>query len=90
MKKEKIEDFGFTFESDQSIMSKDEISELQTLKEKFYKYHKLNKAFLERFLTDPEKDIIRWPNRVEQITGLVSRLDELFDGMPREKKEIKE
>lgn len=70
-------DFGFTFTDEEEITqpiysSKDE--EIDDLKQRLQALNKIFLPFLENLTKDPEKPMIKWPNRAEVIQKQIVRL----------------
>jgi hypothetical protein len=68
------EDFGFTFVGDDDINQKNEIEDLQR------RLTELRKMFLPLLMNlnkNPEKEMIKWPNRKELLDKQIKKLKEL-------------
>ena len=70
-------DYGFTFEDE----NHDHVSSLEeenlNLKARLQELHKTFKPLLENLAKNPEKPMIKWPNRKEIIERQLNRLETL-------------
>jgi hypothetical protein len=69
-------DFGFTF-VDESEISK--TSDLDDLKSRLTKLRKMFLPLLENLNKNPEKDMIKWPNRKQLLDKQIELLKDLTD-----------
>lgn len=72
-----INDFGFSFTSE-----KDEID--TTKIDAFREYHSKVTSFLSKLSSNPDKDTIKWPNRVEEIKTFASVLNGIYEKANKE------
>ena len=75
-------DFGFTFTHEDEIMetNKDYSSlqeQVDDLKSRLQAIHKIFMPLLDNLSKDPEKPMIKWPNRKEQIDKQIKKLKTL-------------
>lgn len=95
-----IEDFGFSFEEsvddggDIIAELENEIANLEAqLKEQKEITRTIMKkvtVFANNLCRDPEKEVIRWPNRKDAITKWLSELNEIYKGEAKEEFKIEE
>jgi hypothetical protein len=76
------EDFGFTFANEDEIIEKNkEYSSLQEqvddLKQRLSALNKIFMPLLENLSKDPDKPMIKWPNRKDQIDKQIKKLKTL-------------
>ena len=76
------DDFGFTFADENDIVEENiEYSSLQEevddLKKRLSAVNKIFMPLLENLAKDPDKPMIKWPNRKEQIDRQIKRLKTL-------------
>jgi hypothetical protein len=76
------DDFGFTFADENDIVEENkEYSSLQEqvddLKQRLTALNKIFMPLLENLAKDPDKPMIKWPNRKEQIDRQIKRLKTL-------------
>lgn len=76
------EDFGFTFANEDEIIEKNkDYSSLQEqvddLKQRLVALNKIFMPLLENLSKDPDKPMIKWPNRKEQIDKQIKKLKSL-------------
>jgi hypothetical protein len=76
------DDFGFTFADENDIVEENkEYSSLQEqvddLKQRLTAVNKIFMPLLENLAKDPDKPMIKWPNRKEQIDRQIKRLKTL-------------
>jgi hypothetical protein len=67
------EDFGFT------ILSQDDIPEIDKYRNKMNALHKMILPLLKNLLKDPDKDVIHWPNRQKRIEKFIADMDKLVN-----------
>lgn len=75
-------DFGFTFANEDEIVSENGTHanlqvEIQDLKERLQALNKMFRPLLENLSKNPEKPMIKWPNRKEIIDKQLKKLDTL-------------
>lgn len=75
-------DFGFTFAHEEEIMEENkEYSSLQEqvddLKQRLHAVNKIFMPLLENLAKDPDKPMIKWPNRKEIIDKQIRKLSTL-------------
>lgn len=73
-------DFGFTFTNEDEITqpiysTKDE--EIDDLKERLHALQKIFLPLLENLARDPDKPMIKWPNRKEIIDKQIKKLNNI-------------
>lgn len=73
-------DFGFTFTNEDEITqpiysSKDE--EIEDLKERLHALQKIFLPLLENLSRDPDKPMIKWPNRKEILDKQIKKLNSI-------------
>jgi hypothetical protein len=69
-------DFGFSFMDDSEIPNENDILDLQNrLKE----LRKMFLPLLQNLSKNPDKDMIKWPNRKELLDKQILRLNQLTD-----------
>lgn len=76
------DDFGFTFADENEIMEENkEYSSLQEevddLKQRLVALNKIFMPLLENLSKNPDKPMIKWPNRKEQIDKQIKKLKSL-------------
>lgn len=76
------DDFGFTFADENDIVEENkEYSSLQEevddLKKRLTAVNKIFMPLLENLAKDPDKPMIKWPNRKEQIDKQIKKLKSL-------------
>lgn len=77
MKKDKIvevdetDDFGFTFTDSSELPTETDLIDLQN---RLTELRKMFLPLLENLKKNPEKDMIKWPNRVEILDKQIQRL----------------
>lgn len=76
------DDFGFTFADENDIVEENkEYSSLQEevddLKKRLAAVNKIFMPLLENLAKDPDKPMIKWPNRKEQIDKQIKKLKSL-------------
>jgi hypothetical protein len=69
-------DFGFSFVSDDEFNNKDEVSDL---KQRLIELRKMFLPLLENLNKNPDKEMIKWPNRKDILDNKIKRLKELTD-----------
>lgn len=83
-----VEDFGFSFEEDTTAsdgaLKEDlvvKVTELEAEVERLYKnnreMYKKIAALLNNLKKNPEKPMIKWPNRTESIDKFIKEIEEL-------------
>lgn len=74
---EDMDDFGFTFESgnDNELLTSQ--SQIQDLQDRLKAVEKMFLPLLENLMKDPEKDMIKWPNRKPIIEKQIKKLKKL-------------
>lgn len=73
-------DFGFTFASERDIVNPEQLSlenQVVDLKERLKQVHDIFMPLLVNLSKDPEKPMIRWPNRQEILQKQISKLKSL-------------
>lgn len=70
------DDFGFTFVDEEEISKS---SDLDDLKERLTKLRKMFLPLLENLNKNPDKDMIKWPNRKELLDKQIRTLKELTE-----------
>lgn len=75
-------DFGFTFaDEDEIIQGTESFSnleeEIKDLKNRLHDLNKIFKPLLENLAKNPDKPMIKWPNRKEIIDKQLKRLEAL-------------
>ena len=75
-------DFGFTFSDEEEIVSTHteyaSMSEqVEDLKERLHALNKIFLPLLENLIKDPDKPMIKWPNRKDMIEKQIKKLDTL-------------
>lgn len=68
---EELDDFGFSFQDD---VSEDFANETKMASERTEKLFRAIDKFLENLAKDPEKEIIKWPNRAKEIKAFRLKL----------------
>ena len=76
------DDFGFTFANENEIIEENkEYSSLQEqvddMKQRLQALNKIFLPLLENLAKDPDKPMIKWPNRKEQIEKQIKKLKTL-------------
>lgn len=71
MKLDETNDFGFTVESSAVLVYEDDRAE---------RLRDMIMPLLNNLKSNPDKDIIRWPNRVEKINEFIRKMNDLVDG----------
>lgn len=76
------DDFGFTFADEDDVLEENkEYSTLQEqvddLKQRLVAINKIFMPLLENLSKDPDKPMIKWPNRKEQIDKQIKKLKTL-------------
>jgi hypothetical protein len=79
---EDSDDFGFTFANEEDIIGNNkEYSSLQEqvddLKQRLIALNKIFMPLLENLVKDPDKPMIKWPNRKDQIEKQIKKLKNL-------------
>ena len=76
MTKEKEHDFGFTFEDEADIVSR------QVKDDKAEKIRDMIMPLLNNLKKNPEKDMINWPgkDRVKKIDDFIKKMNEVIEG----------
>jgi len=88
-----IEDFGFSFEEDTAESTAKAVSDIELLQRKvddlqqqvenkdkvIREMYKKILVLLNNLKKNPEKPVIKWPNRAEAIEKFVTELNELRD-----------
>lgn len=71
------DDFGFTFEhgNDKELLTSQE--QIQDLQDRLKAVEKMILPLLENLMRDPEKDMIKWPNRKPVIEKQIKKLKKL-------------
>lgn len=70
------QDFGFTFVDGDSLT---DVSEAEDLKNRIKELRKMFLPLLQNLNKNPEKDMIKWPNRKELLDKQIKKLLELTD-----------
>lgn len=75
-------DFGFTFASEDEIVAETNSysslqEEVDDLKKRLASVHKMFMPLLENLAKDPDKPMIKWPNRKEVIDKQIKKLEAL-------------
>lgn len=86
--KYELNDFGFSIvdetELDASATMTAKVEDAEKMVEEYWKrldrMHKTVLPLLFNLKSNPEKDMIHWPNRVEKINEFIKKLDDIRDG----------
>lgn len=70
------DDFGFTFVDEREISKSDDLDELRI---RLTKLRKMFLPLLENLNKNPDKDMIKWPNRKELLDKQIRILKELTE-----------
>jgi len=68
------EDFGFTFVGEDEISQQ---SEVEDLRRRIVELKKMFLPLLQNLNKNPEKDMIKWPNRKDLLDKQIKKLKEL-------------
>jgi len=68
------EDFGFTFVGEDEISQQ---SEVEDLRRRIIELKKMFLPLLQNLNKNPEKDMIKWPNRKDLLDKQIKKLKEL-------------
>lgn len=76
------DDFGFTFANEDEIVEDNKVysslqEEVDDLKQRLYAVNKIFMPLLENLSKDPDKPMIKWPNRKEIIDKQIKKLNTL-------------
>lgn len=75
------DDFGFSFSDEEEIIENHGYSTLQEevddLKKRLVALNKIFRPLLENLAKDPDKPMIKWPNRKDIIEKQIKKLDTL-------------
>ena len=76
------DDFGFTFAHEEEIIETNQTystlqEELDDLKKRLVAIHKIFSPLLENLAKDPDKPMIKWPNRKDIIEKQIKKLNTL-------------
>jgi hypothetical protein len=75
---DETDDFGFTFVDDEEIIKNAPVSdEVKDLKNRLQGCKKMFLPLLEKLAKDPDKAMIKWPNRKDVIEKQIKKLLEL-------------
>ena len=74
MKKEEIEDFGFSFVDSNEMQAKQQLTE-----NKLEGLRNMIMPLLNNLMKNPEKDTILWPNRDKKIKEFIKKMDEYIN-----------
>lgn len=77
MSKDDDYDFGFTFEDEENVVVYD--NEINDLKKRLQSVEKIIIPLLENLSKDPDKPIIKWPNRKPIIDKQIVKIKSLCD-----------
>lgn len=69
-------DFGFTFVSEDEVSN---LNEVDDLKKRIRQLKKMFMPLLINLNKNPDKDMIKWPNRKELLDNQIKKLEELTD-----------
>jgi len=74
---EDMDDFGFTFQdaNDKELLTTQ--AQIQDLQDRLKAVEKMFLPLLENLMKDPEKDMIKWPNRKPVIEKQIKKLKKL-------------
>lgn len=69
------DDFGFSFANEPDIITNSQTS--ITYEEKFNKLKEMIMPLLENLMSNPDKEYILWPDRVEKIKKFIAKIEKL-------------
>ena len=70
-------DFGFTAVGEDELVDKGLVSESEELKRRLKSVEKMILPLLQNLMKNPEKEMIKWPNRKEILEQQIKKLLEL-------------
>lgn len=67
-------DFGFTAVGEDEIVNSELVSESENLRKRLHSVEKMILPLLQNLMKNPEKEMIKWPNRKEIIEKQITKL----------------
>jgi hypothetical protein len=73
------DDFGFTFTTENELLQSSTANEVDDMKKRLLSLRSMFLPLLENLNKNPEKEMIKWPNRKAVIDSQIKKLKALTD-----------
>lgn len=73
------DDFGFTFTTEDELLQSSTANEVDDMKKRLLSLRLMFLPLLENLNKNPEKEMIKWPNRKQVIDSQIKKLKALTD-----------
>lgn len=73
-----FDDFGFSFEDEKQDKTQEYQRRVVEKDRAFREYHEVVTKFLQKLSSKPEKTMIKWPNRSEEVAALITNLNVIY------------